>query len=59
MEVIKASVSERIGITDVTIHYDRPAVKGYGRENLGRASFTKDFTDLDLNKQSCAIEGWS
>lgn len=24
----KASVSERIGITDVTIHYDRPAVKG-------------------------------
>ena len=24
----KATVSERIGITDVTIHYDRPAVKG-------------------------------
>ena len=24
----KAAVSERIGITDVTIHYDRPAVKG-------------------------------
>jgi hypothetical protein len=24
----KASVSERIGITDVIIHYDRPAVKG-------------------------------
>jgi tetratricopeptide (TPR) repeat protein len=24
----KASVSERIGITDVNIHYDRPAVKG-------------------------------
>ena len=24
----KASVSERIGITDVTVHYDRPAVKG-------------------------------
>jgi hypothetical protein len=24
----KASVSERIGITDVTIHYNRPAVKG-------------------------------
>ncbi|MDX2047682.1 MAG: DUF2911 domain-containing protein [Chitinophagaceae bacterium] len=24
----KASVSERIGITDVTIHYDRPAVRG-------------------------------
>ena len=42
----KASVSERIGITDVTIHYDRPAVKGregkiwgqlvhYGFKNLG------------------------
>src|SRR6266496_6402049 len=24
----KASVGERIGITDVTIHYDRPGVKG-------------------------------
>jgi tetratricopeptide (TPR) repeat protein len=24
----KASVSEQIGITDITIHYDRPAVKG-------------------------------
>ena len=24
----KASVSERIGLTDVSIHYDRPAVKG-------------------------------
>ncbi|MBK5273223.1 MAG: DUF2911 domain-containing protein, partial [Bacteroidia bacterium] len=24
----KASVMERIGLTDVTIHYDRPAVKG-------------------------------
>ncbi|MDB5202452.1 MAG: hypothetical protein JWQ27_1861 [Ferruginibacter sp.] len=24
----KASVSERIGITDVSLHYDRPAVKG-------------------------------
>ena len=24
----KASVSERIGITDVSIHYDRPGVKG-------------------------------
>jgi tetratricopeptide (TPR) repeat protein len=24
----KASVSERVGITDITIHYDRPGVKG-------------------------------
>ncbi len=42
----KASVSERIGITDVTIHYDRPGVKGregkiwgglvhYGFKDLG------------------------
>ena len=42
----KATVTERIGITDVTIHYDRPAVKGregkiwgklvhYGYKDLG------------------------
>ncbi|GAB3951564.1 hypothetical protein GCM10028805_31940 [Spirosoma harenae] len=42
----KASVSEQIGVTDVTIHYDRPAVKGregkiwgqlvhYGFKDLG------------------------
>ena len=24
----KATTTERIGITDVTLHYDRPAVKG-------------------------------
>ena len=24
----KATVTERIGLTDVTLHYDRPAVKG-------------------------------
>ncbi|MEQ1678251.1 MAG: DUF2911 domain-containing protein, partial [Chitinophagaceae bacterium] len=24
----KATISERIGLTDVTIHYDRPGVKG-------------------------------
>jgi hypothetical protein len=24
----KATVGERIGLSDVTIHYDRPAVKG-------------------------------
>ena len=45
----KASVSERIGITDVTLHYDRPAVKGregqiwgklvhYGFKDLGFGS---------------------
>ena len=39
----KASVSERIGITDVTIHYDRPAVKGREGKiwnNLVLAGFT-------------------
>ncbi|MEI9957379.1 MAG: hypothetical protein WDM90_14050 [Ferruginibacter sp.] len=32
----KASVSERIGITDVTIHYDRPRRKRKRRGNLER-----------------------
>jgi len=44
---IKNSVSERIGITDITIHWDAPGVKGregkiwgttvahYGFQNLG------------------------
>ncbi|MEP6927084.1 MAG: DUF2911 domain-containing protein, partial [Ginsengibacter sp.] len=39
----KASVSERIGITDVTIHYDRPGVKGREGKiwnNLVQAGFT-------------------
>jgi tetratricopeptide (TPR) repeat protein len=39
----KASVSERIGLTDVTIHYDRPHVKGREGKiwgNLVPAGFT-------------------
>ncbi len=41
----KASVSERIGITDVTIHYDRPAVKG--REGkIWNGLVHTGFTDL-------------
>ncbi len=39
----KASVSERIGITDVTVHYDRPGVKGREGKiwnNLVQAGFT-------------------
>jgi tetratricopeptide (TPR) repeat protein len=32
----KASVSERIGITDVTIHYDRPGVKGRDGQIWGK-----------------------
>ncbi len=41
----KASVSERIGITDVTIHYDRPGVKG--REGkIWNGVVHTGFTDL-------------
>ncbi len=41
----KASVSERIGITDVTIHYDRPGVKG--REGkIWNGLVHTGFTDL-------------
>jgi hypothetical protein len=32
----KASVSERVGITDVTIHYDRPGVKGREGQIYGK-----------------------
>jgi len=33
----KASVAEWVGITDITIHYDRPRGKRPGRKNMGRA----------------------
>ncbi len=41
----KASVSERIGITDVSIHYDRPAVKGREGKIWGQL-VPYGFTDL-------------
>src|ERR1700704_3851942 len=41
----KASVSERIGITDVTIHYDRPGVKGREGKIWGELVHT-GYTDL-------------
>jgi len=41
----KASVSERIGITDVILHYDRPAVKGREGKIWGDLVH-KGFTDL-------------
>ena len=41
----KASVSERIGITDVTIHYDRPGVKGREGKIWNNLVHT-GFTDL-------------
>jgi tetratricopeptide (TPR) repeat protein len=40
----KASVSERIGLTDVTIHYDRPGVKGREEKIWGQLIPT-GFTD--------------
>jgi hypothetical protein len=41
----KASVSERIGVTDITIHYDRPGVKG--REGkIWNGLVHTGFTDL-------------
>ena len=32
----KASVTQRVGVTDITISYSRPGVKG--RQNLGRSA---------------------
>jgi len=49
----KASVSERIGITDVTIHYDRPAVKG--REGkIWNGLVQAGFTDLGFGTSKAA-----
>jgi hypothetical protein len=49
----KASVSERIGITDVTIHYDRPAVKG--REGkIWNGLVQTGFTDLGFGTSKAA-----
>ena len=49
----KASVSERIGITDVTIHYDRPAVKGRDGKIWGGLVHT-GFTDLGFGTSKAA-----
>lgn len=49
----KASVSERIGITDVTIHYDRPAVKG--REGkIWNGLVHTGYTDLGFGTSKAA-----
>ncbi len=50
---IKASVSERIGITDVNIHYDRPAVKGREGKIWGQLVH-KGFTDLGFGTSKAA-----
>ncbi len=49
----KASVSERIGITDVTIHYDRPAVKGREGKIWGDLVH-KGFADLQFGTSKAA-----
>ncbi|MEO6328527.1 MAG: DUF2911 domain-containing protein [Ginsengibacter sp.] len=49
----KASVSERIGITDVTIHYDRPSVKNREGKMWG-SLIHKGFTDLGFGTSKAA-----
>jgi tetratricopeptide (TPR) repeat protein len=49
----KASVSERIGITDVLIHYDRPGVKGREDKIWGNVVHY-GFADLDYGTSKAA-----
>jgi tetratricopeptide (TPR) repeat protein len=49
----KASVSERIGITDITIHYDRPGVKGREGRIWGQL-VPVGFTDLGFGSSKSA-----
>jgi hypothetical protein len=49
----KAMVSERIGITDVTIHYDRPGVKGREGKIWGQL-VPYGFTDLGFGTSKAA-----
>ncbi len=49
----KAMVGERIGITDVTIHYDRPAVKGREGKIWG-GLVAYGFTDLGFGTSKAA-----
>src|SRR5690349_9737479 len=49
----KASVSERLGITDVTIHYDRPGVKGREGKIWGDL-IPKGFADLGFGTSKAA-----
>lgn len=49
----KASVSERIGITDVTIHYDRPGVKGREGKIWGNL-VPEGFTDPGFGSSKAA-----
>lgn len=49
----KASVSERIGITDVTVHYDRPGVKGREGKIWGQL-VAYGFNDLGFGTSKAA-----
>lgn len=49
----KATVGERIGITDVTIHYDRPGVKGREGKIWGQLVHT-GYTDLGFGTSKAA-----
>lgn len=49
----KASVSERIGVTDITINYDRPGVKGREGKIWGQLVHT-GFADLDFGTSHSA-----
>lgn len=49
----KASVTERIGLTDVTIHYDRPGVKGREGKIWGQLVHT-GFTDQGFGSAKAA-----
>ncbi|HEX5652268.1 MAG TPA: DUF2911 domain-containing protein, partial [Chitinophagaceae bacterium] len=49
----KASVSERVGLTDITIHYDRPAVKGREGKIWGQLVHT-GFTDQGFGSSKAA-----
>jgi hypothetical protein len=49
----KAAVSERIGLTDITIHYDRPGVKGREGQIWGKL-VPVGFTDQGFGSSKAA-----
>lgn len=50
----KAWVGERIGITDITIHYDRPGVKGREGKIYGTGIVHNGFEDLGFGTSKAA-----
>ena len=49
----KASISERVGLTDVTVHYDRPGVKGREGKIWGQL-IPVGFTDQGFGSSKAA-----